>query len=303
MEGAELDVLDKVQDAFEDTLGDMGLADEDLLSRMEASSLTANIPLYQAPFSLYPVFEMIHFLITAAKIRTDYGQEFAWTRPLASLASVLISCVAGSILTNLLLGIPVAAAFKSETYLLMIIASWAGVFFCPQDIIFKLVQARPVYCLLWCFKEVDRMKKIVVGVDQAAGLHPDNVMVTALCGVLRGAGTSIIRPLVTTMMASSEVTSAASSSELTSPSLVTKLCWLAALTWVTVIRCPPDLLPAPGLYNAWVMVFLAVRLDALLGLSNMFGENSEDRNAENNNEEQTLKEETNIGDLEEKKTD
>ena len=66
------------QDAFEDTLGDMGLADEDLLSRMEASSLTANIPLYQAPFSLYPVFEMIHFLITAAKIRTDYGQEFAW---------------------------------------------------------------------------------------------------------------------------------------------------------------------------------------------------------------------------------
>jgi len=303
MEGAELDVLDKVQDAFEDTLGDMGLADEDLLSRMEASSLTANIPLYQAPFSLYPVFEMIHFLITAAKIRTDYGQEFAWTRPLASLASVLISCVAGSILTNLLLGIPVAAAFKSETYLLMIIASWAGVFFCPQDIIFKLVQARPVYCLLWCCKEVDRMKKIVVGVDQAAGLHPDNVMVTALCGVLRGAGTSIIRPLVTTMMASSEVT-AASSSELTSPSLVTKLCWLAALTWVTVIRCPPDQLPATGLYNAWVMIFLAVRLEALLGLSDMFGGNSEDGKAKNNNEEQKLKEETiNEEELEEKKTD
>ena len=41
----------------------------------------------------------------------------------------------------------------------------------------------------------------------------------------------------------------------------------------------------------------------MLDLSNMFGENSEDRNAENNNEEQTLKEETNIGDLEEKKTD
>ena len=43
------------------------------------------------------------------------------------------------------------------------------------------------------------MKKIVVGVDQAASLHPDNVMVTALCGVLRGAGTSIIKPLVSPM--------------------------------------------------------------------------------------------------------
>ena len=53
-------------------------------------------------------------------------------RPLASLISVILSCVAGSILTNLLLGIPVAAAFKSETFLLMIIAVWAGVFYCPQ---------------------------------------------------------------------------------------------------------------------------------------------------------------------------
>ena len=52
-----------------------------------------------------------------------------------------------------------------------------------------------------------------------------------------------------------------SSNELTSPGLSTKLCWLAALTWVTILRCPPDMLPAPapGLYNAWVMVFVAVR--------------------------------------------
>ena len=63
------------------------------------------------------------------------------TRPLASLASVLLSCVAGSILTNLLLGIPVAAAFKSETYLLMIIASWAGVFFCPQVCVTTQIRA------------------------------------------------------------------------------------------------------------------------------------------------------------------
>ena len=54
------------------------------------------------------------------------------SRPLASLTSVLLSSVAGSLLTNLMLGLPVAAAFKSETFLLMIIAAWAGVFYCPQ---------------------------------------------------------------------------------------------------------------------------------------------------------------------------
>jgi len=109
MEGAQLDVLDKVQDSLEDTLGDMDLAGESILPGMEASPLTANIPLYQAPFSLYPVFEIIHFILTASKIRAEYGQEFAWNRPLASLTSVILSCVAGSILTNLLLGLPVAA--------------------------------------------------------------------------------------------------------------------------------------------------------------------------------------------------
>ena len=56
----------------------MGLAGDSILPSMEASPLTANIPLYQAPFSLYPVFEIIHFVLTASKIRTEYGPEFAW---------------------------------------------------------------------------------------------------------------------------------------------------------------------------------------------------------------------------------
>ena len=38
--------------------------------------------------------------------------------------------------------------------------------------------------------------------------------------------------------------------------------------------------PAPGLYNAWVMIFVAVRLEALLGLPSILGGNTEDGNAE-----------------------
>ena len=41
------------------------------------TSPTDHILLYQAPFYFYPVFEIVHYLITAAKIRSDYGQEFA----------------------------------------------------------------------------------------------------------------------------------------------------------------------------------------------------------------------------------
>lgn len=106
MEGAELDVLDKVQDFAEDTLGDMGLADEDSVQD-GCQSPTANIPLYQTP-SLYPVFEMIHFIITAAKSGRTTVRSLPGSRPLAS-GLVLLSNVAGSI-HHPLLGIPVAAA-------------------------------------------------------------------------------------------------------------------------------------------------------------------------------------------------
>ena len=84
-------------------------------------------------------------------------------------------------------------------------------------------------------------------------------------------------------------------------SVTTKLCWLASLSWVCVLRLPglrdqPSL--CCGLYTGWVLVFLALRLDTLLQLSARVSSN-------NNNKQVEAREGDGEGDKElaEKKTD
>ena len=52
--------------------------------------------------------------------------------PLASWLSMLISCLAGSLLSNLLLGFPLAEAFRSDWKVLSILIVWVSVYFSPQ---------------------------------------------------------------------------------------------------------------------------------------------------------------------------
>ena len=63
--------------------------------------------------------------------------------------------------------------------------------------------------------------------------------------------------------------------------MTTKLCWLASLSWVCVLRLPglrdqPSL--CCGLYTGWVLVFLALRLDTLLQLSARVTSNNNNNN-------------------------
>ena len=44
-------------------------------STMEFNQITDHIMLYQVPFLCYPLFELAHFFITTAKIRSDHGLE------------------------------------------------------------------------------------------------------------------------------------------------------------------------------------------------------------------------------------
>ena len=100
-----------------------------------------NIFLYQLPFLVFPLFETAHYLITSVKMRREYGVQVSRVSPVSSLVSVIISCIAGSILTNITLGLPLASALKNELSLMMITVAWLAVFFCPG------VEFIIVYCL------------------------------------------------------------------------------------------------------------------------------------------------------------
>ena len=75
-----------------------------------------------------------------------------------------------------------------------------------------------MFSLLWSVKEVERMRKIVTGVTMVQDKYPDSVFLSALAGVLRGNGTTIIRPVVRLMSGVVRL-----DNELTSPGLSTKV--------------------------------------------------------------------------------
>ena len=63
---------------LQELLEDVPFEDEEVIlqqSTMEFNQITDHIMLYQVPFLCYPLFELAHFLITTAKIRSDYGLE------------------------------------------------------------------------------------------------------------------------------------------------------------------------------------------------------------------------------------
>ena len=75
-----------------------------------------------------------------------------------------------------------------------------------------------MFGLLWSVKEVERMRKIVRGVAMVQAKYPGSVFLSLLTGVLRGNGTSLIRPAVRLMSGLAGL-----DNELTKPGLSTKV--------------------------------------------------------------------------------
>jgi len=277
----------------EDILGDkLEIVNEsfDMDSDLDIQLLD-NIYLHQLPYMLYPLFELVHYLITTAKIRSDFGVEFSRKSPLSSLIFVIMSCNAGSVLCNFLLGLPLASAFKNEVNLLMILLVWMLVYFSPQDVIYKLVSSKSVLVIMCGIKEIDRMRKIVSGTTLAHDLYPGLVLVSAMAGVLKGAGTSIIRPLMISVCKPSPESGQSLTNEITSPNTTTKLCWMASLTWVGVLNLPglsSNIWLCSTVYNSTVLLFLILRMENLLNISKIILSPE----VENNNQDVDMKKET-----------
>lgn len=211
--------------------------------------------LYNLPGLCFPVFELSHYFITAITLRLEFGEQSARQSPLASCFSMLISCLAGSLMSNMLLGFPPADSFLSDWKVASILMVWVSVYFSPQDFIFNFVNQPLVYCLLWSIKEVERMRKIVSGVAMVQDKYPASLFLAALAGVLRGNGTTIIRPVVRLVSGVARL-----DNELTHPGVSTKLCLVAALAWILTM----DTTMASSVYTTATTIFLLVRLQNLL---------------------------------------
>jgi len=189
----------------------------------------SSLDLFTLPTVFYPWFDLAHFICSARQVRKDTGEEFARKQPLASCAATIVSCFAGSLLTNLGLGKPLLTTFERQDKVLMSVAVWACINFCPKDSFLRLCSLRVGHTLCFSLKEIYRLRKIVRGVDLASQDYPTNPVIQLIAGVLKGSGSTLLRPLTKLMCG---LDSGGVCSELLRPSLSTQISAGAAALWL-----------------------------------------------------------------------
>ena len=147
----------------------------------------------------YPITTLlivVHFITVLFKIKTSEGSTFASSNPFGSVLSSVLLCFAGSVIQNLILGIPLVKPFENNNRILILILIWYLMHFCPWDLFTVLVTFFPVRVGLILLKEVYRIKCILFGLKLAASLFPNAWFVIIAAGGIRGCGSLVLKPFV-----------------------------------------------------------------------------------------------------------
>lgn len=137
-------------------------------------------------------------ILCCVQVRCDspdagYSRQF----PLATFMASLLTCLAGGILSNLLLGLPLLNDLNNGTlYLTMLITSWYLVFYSPFDVFYRLCTSNLALKLpLSICKELGRARKISKGIALAHSMYPGCLPVMLIIGTVKGCGSSFMRPV------------------------------------------------------------------------------------------------------------
>lgn len=209
-----------------------------------------------------PWLDICHFILSTLTVREEVGIAFTRSHPLATWLATIISCFAGSLLVNPLLGQPILGAVSNESSLLLAsLVSWL-ILYSPGDVAYKAVKTKLAYVPICVLKEIYRVEKILGGIISAGKIYPGHEVIMVMVGVLKGNGSGFIKPI--TSLLCGQWTPARS--EILSPSVTSKGCLVAAVLLVADIS---GLMPRPLagdlLYLCSVSLMVLVKLTGLLG--------------------------------------
>ncbi|XP_002734501.1 trimeric intracellular cation channel type 1B.1-like [Saccoglossus kowalevskii] len=140
--------------------------------------------------SMFPLFDIAHYILMIAAVRKDAGIEFSRKNPLACWLCSLLSSFAGGVIANFLLAQPILGAFESPVNIATATIVWYLVFYSPYDLFHKIVMWSPVYLVVLALKEVTRPRKILGGIAQTAKVFPKAYHLMVLIGVVKASGSN-----------------------------------------------------------------------------------------------------------------
>ncbi|KAM7536701.1 hypothetical protein Aperf_G00000084783 [Anoplocephala perfoliata] len=148
---------------------------------------------------MYPYFDIAHYILMSTAIRDDIPQSgspaFSRKHPFACWFATMLMCFGGAILGNFVLGEPVFACFDDYQAVLTATAVWYLINYSPFDVVYKICSLFSVRLLICAMKEVQRAKKISLGVSHAYHDYPNSAVTCILVGLLKGTGSSFMRSI------------------------------------------------------------------------------------------------------------
>ncbi|XP_072025592.1 trimeric intracellular cation channel type 1B.1-like [Amphiura filiformis] len=197
---------------------------------------------YFGAIPLFPLFDWAHFTLSVIEVRSDAGsgtKRLCKNHPLVCWFCSMVSCFAGPILLNFMIGQPVLQCFNNHARVGLATIIWYLVFYAPGDFYYNVMTTLPAKMGLVPLKEVFRTKNVARGVVVSADLYPEAYLIMIINAVILGCGGSLMRNVERCLRG---VWDTSTNSELLKPTFMLKACITNA---ILVILCREGLLPIP----------------------------------------------------------
>ncbi|XP_041358596.1 trimeric intracellular cation channel type 1B.1-like [Gigantopelta aegis] len=224
---------------------------------------------------MFPYFDIAHYALMCMAVRDDMpqvqghqqsAQPFYRKHPLSTWVSCMLTCFAGGIIANVLLGEPAIAPFKDHKNLMVASIVWYLVFYSPFDIVYKLAKKLPFKATLSVLKEVQRAHKVYHGVLQTAKIYPSSYFIIVTIGTLKGCGSAIMKNFERMIRG----LWLPGSNEFLQPSFTAKASLVASLVFL-LERLNYISVPHPLIYFSVVIFFIYFKLSSIiLGIRDPF---------------------------------
>lgn len=184
-----------------------------------------------AELHMFPYFDIANYALSCIHVRDDMNPNFLMVsrkHPFACWISSMLSCFAGYIVSNLLLGEMPLAPFKNAENVALASLVWYLIFYSPFDVTYKLCKWFPVKAVLNVLKEILRVHKVHHGIHHARKMYPSAYLVHIIIGVARGAGAGFTKVIERFIRGTWTHTG----HEFLQPTFPTKACFAASVFFV-----------------------------------------------------------------------
>ncbi|TNN19974.1 Trimeric intracellular cation channel type 1B isoform 2 [Schistosoma japonicum] len=219
---------------------------------------------------MYPYFDIANYILMSISVKEDTPQSgsvsFSRRHPFSCWLATMLMCFGGAILSSFITGSPLFECFDDTVSVLTATIVWYLINYFPFDLIYRFCKILPVRLLVCSLKEVQRAKKISIGIHHGLHLFPKSPVMCVLLGLLKGVGSLYMHPVSNYILGIWEM----KNNPFLNINFTTKISLLAAI----VYYCHHlDLIPLPEnqLFLVIMGLFVYLRITMiLLGLKDPF---------------------------------